>query len=110
MSVGDGASARSYRSQLQRLLPARVRGALTAGGIQDCDLLCRQAPAQGARVLPRLASILGARDGQGPLAHDPIQGHLDRGLLVVGQMELREFYAAYREDGWGAAAYDPSHV
>ena len=28
-------------------------------------------------------------------------------LDVVGQMDLKEFYAAYREDGWGAAAYDP---
>ncbi len=26
---------------------------------------------------------------------------------AVGQMELKEFYAAYRSDGWGAAAYDP---
>ena len=26
---------------------------------------------------------------------------------AVEQMELGEFYAAYREDGWGAAAYDP---
>ena len=28
-------------------------------------------------------------------------------LDVVEQMDLREFYGAYREDGWGAAAYDP---
>ena len=28
-------------------------------------------------------------------------------LDVVGQLDLKEFYAAYREDGWGAAAYDP---
>ncbi len=28
-------------------------------------------------------------------------------LDVVEQMDLKEFYAAYREDGWGAAAYDP---
>jgi len=27
---------------------------------------------------------------------------------AVGQMELREFYAVYRDDGWGAAAYDPT--
>ena len=26
---------------------------------------------------------------------------------AVGQVDLREFYAGYREDGWGAAAYDP---
>jgi len=26
---------------------------------------------------------------------------------AVDQMELTEFYAAYRNDGWGAAAYDP---
>ena len=26
----------------------------------------------------------------------------------VEQMELGEFYAAYRNDGWGAAAYDPA--
>jgi len=28
-------------------------------------------------------------------------------LDVVEQMDLKEFYSAYREDGWGAAAYDP---
>jgi hypothetical protein len=27
---------------------------------------------------------------------------------AVEQMELRDFYAAYRNDGWGAAAYDPA--
>ena len=26
---------------------------------------------------------------------------------IVGRMELRELYAAYREDGWGAVAYAP---
>src|SRR3990172_8788745 len=29
-------------------------------------------------------------------------------LDAVGQMELGEFYAAYRNDGWGAAVYDPA--
>lgn len=29
-------------------------------------------------------------------------------LDAVGQMDLRGFYAAYRNDGWGAAAYDPA--
>ena len=29
-------------------------------------------------------------------------------LDTVEQMELGEFYAGYRKDGWGAAAYDPS--
>ena len=29
-------------------------------------------------------------------------------LEVVEQMDLKEFYSAYREDGWGAAAYDPA--
>jgi len=29
-------------------------------------------------------------------------------LDAVGQMDLGEFYAAYRSDGWGAAAYDPA--
>mgnify|MGYP002395917752 FL=1 len=28
-------------------------------------------------------------------------------LDVVEQMDLREFYGAYREDGWGGAAYNP---
>lgn len=27
---------------------------------------------------------------------------------AVEQMELREFYGTYRNDGWGAAAYDPA--
>jgi len=36
------------------------------------------------------------------------EGHLAWFIVdAVGQMELREFYAAYRSDGWGAAAYDP---
>jgi len=29
-------------------------------------------------------------------------------LDAVDQLELGEFYAAYRNDGWGAAAYDPA--
>ena len=29
-------------------------------------------------------------------------------LDAVDQMDLAEFYAAYRNDGWGAAAYDPA--
>ena len=29
-------------------------------------------------------------------------------LDAVDQMDLGEFYAAYRSDGWGAAAYDPA--
>ncbi|MDP2726572.1 MAG: IS1182 family transposase [Dehalococcoidia bacterium] len=29
-------------------------------------------------------------------------------LDAVDQMDLDEFYAAYRNDGWGAAAYDPA--
>src|SRR4030042_5056124 len=29
-------------------------------------------------------------------------------LDAVDQMDLGEFYAAYRNDGWGAAAYDPA--
>ncbi len=29
-------------------------------------------------------------------------------LDTVEQMDLKEFYAAYRNDGWGAAAYDPA--
>ena len=29
-------------------------------------------------------------------------------LDAVCQMDLGEFYAAYRNDGWGAAAYDPA--
>ena len=29
-------------------------------------------------------------------------------LDSVDQMDLDEFYAAYRNDGWGAAAYDPA--
>jgi transposase len=28
-------------------------------------------------------------------------------LEAVGQLDLEEFYAAYRSDGWGAAAHDP---
>jgi transposase len=37
------------------------------------------------------------------------EGHLAWFVLdAVEQMDLGEFYAAYREDGWGAAAYDPA--
>ena len=36
------------------------------------------------------------------------EGHLAWFIVdAVGQMDLREFYAVYRSDGWGAAAYDP---
>ncbi|MEK7814708.1 MAG: IS1182 family transposase [Chloroflexota bacterium] len=37
------------------------------------------------------------------------EGHLAWFILdAVEQMDLGEFYAAYRNDGWGAAAYDPA--
>ena len=37
------------------------------------------------------------------------EGHLAWFILdAVKQMDLSEFYAAYRNDGWGAAAYDPA--
>ena len=37
------------------------------------------------------------------------EGHLAWFIVdAVGEMDLREFYAAYRNDGWGAAAYDPA--
>ena len=36
------------------------------------------------------------------------EGHLAWFIVdAVGQMDLSEFYAAYRSDGWGSAAYDP---
>jgi len=36
------------------------------------------------------------------------EGHLAWFIVdAVEQMDLREFYVAYRNDGWGAAAYDP---
>jgi transposase len=36
------------------------------------------------------------------------EGHLAWFVVdAVGEMDLSEFYAAYRSDGWGAAAYDP---
>ena len=50
---------------------------------------------------------------QGYLMPPSLQEWLPEGDLawfildVVEQMDLREFYGAYREDGWGAAAYDP---
>lgn len=50
---------------------------------------------------------------QGYLMPPSLQEWLPEGDLAwfildaVGQMDLREFYGAYREDGWGAAAYDP---
>ena len=38
------------------------------------------------------------------------EGHLAWFIVdAVGQMDLREFYAVYRSDGWGAAAYDPGN-
>ena len=50
---------------------------------------------------------------QGYLMPPSLQEWLPEGDLawfildVVEQMDLREFYGGYREDGWGAAAYDP---
>ena len=36
------------------------------------------------------------------------EGHLSWFVVdAVSQMDLSEFYTAYRNDGWGAAAYDP---
>jgi transposase len=36
------------------------------------------------------------------------EGHLAWFMVdAVGQIDLSEFYATYRSDGWGAAAYDP---
>ena len=36
------------------------------------------------------------------------EGHLAWFIVdAVEEMDLSEFYAAYRNDGWGAAAYDP---
>jgi transposase len=36
------------------------------------------------------------------------EGHLAWFVIdAVGQMDLSEFYTAYRNDGWGAAAYEP---
>lgn len=31
-------------------------------------------------------------------------------LDAVGQMDLEQFYAAYRSDGWGGALYDPTTI
>jgi len=51
---------------------------------------------------------------QGYLMPPSLKEWLDEGHLAwfvidaVGQMDLSKFYAAYRNDGWGAAAYDPS--
>lgn len=50
---------------------------------------------------------------QGYLMPPSLREWLDEGHLAwfivdaVGQMDLEEFYATYRNDGWGAAAYDP---
>ena len=36
------------------------------------------------------------------------EGHLAWFLLeTVGQLDLAPFYASYRQDGWGRAAFDP---
>jgi len=51
---------------------------------------------------------------QGYLMPPSLKEWLDEGHLAwftidaVSQMDLSEFYTAYRNDGWGAAAYDPS--
>lgn len=50
---------------------------------------------------------------QGYLMPPSLKEWLDEGHLAwftidaVSQMDLSEFYTAYRNDGWGAAAYDP---
>ncbi|MDA1219678.1 MAG: IS1182 family transposase [Chloroflexi bacterium] len=56
--------------------------------------------------------LVGDRE-QGYLLPPSVREWLPEGDLAwfivdsVEQMELREFYRQYREDGWGAAAYDP---
>lgn len=56
--------------------------------------------------------LLGDRE-QGYLMPPSVREWLPEGDLAwfivdsVDQIDLREFYRQYREDGWGAAAYDP---
>jgi len=58
-------------------------------------------------------NLLACDREQGYLMPPSLREWLDEGHLAwfivdaVGQMDLSEFYAGYRNDGWGAAAYDP---
>ena len=59
-------------------------------------------------------NLLSCDREQGYLMPPSLKEWLDEGHLAwftidaVSQMDLSEFYSAYRNDGWGAAAYDPS--
>jgi transposase len=58
-------------------------------------------------------NLLAGDREQGYLLPPSVREWLPQGDLAwfivdsVDQMELRELYRQYREDGWGAAAYDP---
>ncbi len=59
-------------------------------------------------------NLLSCDREQGYLMPPSLKEWLDEGHLAwfvidaVSQIDLSEFYTAYRNDGWGAAAYDPS--
>jgi len=59
-------------------------------------------------------NLLSCDREQGYLMPPSLKEWLDEGHLAwftidaVSQMDLSEFYSTYRNDGWGAAAYDPS--
>ncbi len=59
-------------------------------------------------------NLLTLNRGQGYLMPPSLREWLAEGDLAwfildaVDQMDLGEFYAAYHNDGWGAAAYDPA--
>jgi transposase len=69
----------------------------------------------GYKTVPAMAQNFLACDREQPFLLPPDvrewlpEGHLAWFVIdAVGVMDTARFYAAYREDGWGRAAYEPS--
>merc|ERR1719265_2720017 len=59
---------------------AELEGQRVGGGVEHGDVLVREPPAERARVLAHLLRRRRAREGDGALAHDPVERDLAGGL------------------------------
>ena len=106
----------NVRSKLPKRLQAEVRGRLREMTESETQALCEErrdayvaelrSEGQGAAA----ETVLRDWEDFATFYHYPMREEDLAWFIVdaVEQMELGEFYAAYREDGWGAAAYDPA--
>merc|ERR1740130_186227 len=68
----------AHKLGVGRLEPraAELEGERVGGGVEHGDVVIREPPAERARVLAHLLRRRRARDGDGALAHDPIERDL----------------------------------